>query len=106
MLSTGLDTNHLLRCSWVDLIWAGLTAHVQGVCTYLEEDVHVLPWSVLFEHRICVFPHHVIDGFDNVHHLLEQGHKSTQCGNHEVKLFLGDRVWGSLCPLAMKVIER
>ena len=73
--------------------------------SYLEEDVHVLPWSVFFKHRICVFPHHVIDGFDNVHHLLERGHGSTQSGKQEVKLF-SVTVWGSLSPLRMKGIKR
>ena len=74
------------------------------MCSYLEEDVHMLPWSVFFKHRIRVFPHHVIDGFDNVHHLLERGHRSTQCGNQEVKLFWVT-VWGFLSPLRMKVVK-
>lgn len=38
----------------------------------------MLPWSVFFEHRVCVFPHHVIDGFDNVHHFLERRYGSTK----------------------------
>lgn len=32
----------------------------------------MLSRSVFFEHGICVFPHHVVDGFDDVHHLLER----------------------------------
>lgn len=60
-----------------------------GAYTYLEEDVHVLPGGVLPEHGVRVFPHHVVDGLDDVHHLL---HRDTEAqgGNPEVKLFLGD----------------
>ena len=55
------------------------------MCSYLEEDVHVLPWSVFFKHRICVFPHHVVDGFDNVHHLLERDMEAHGVGTRKVR---------------------
>lgn len=40
----------------------------------------MLPGSVLFEHRIGVFPHHVIDGFHYVHHLLEEDTEGRTVG--------------------------
>lgn len=57
---------HLAGASPGQSVEAGAHAHA-----YLEEDVHVLPGRVLFEHRVGVFSHHVVDGFDYVHHLLE-----------------------------------
>lgn len=65
--------------------------------TYLKEDIHVLPGSILFEHRIGVFPHHVVDGLDYVYHLLEgdmEGHtvgtmRSNLLRGAEFRNFLG-----------------
>lgn len=68
-----------------------------GVYTYLEEDVHVLPGGVLPEHGIRVLPHHVVDGLDDVHHLLHRD-VEAQCGNREGKLLLGEGL-GLLIPL-------
>lgn len=37
----------------------------------LEEALHVFSRSVVLHCGICVLPHHVIDGFHDVQHLLE-----------------------------------
>lgn len=75
------------RADWPQVSWSSRP----GAHTHLEEDVHVLPGGVLLEHGICVFAHHVVDGLDNVHHLLHRD-MGAQCGNREAKLFLGDGV--------------
>lgn len=49
----------------------------------------MLPGSILFEHRIGVFPHHVVDGFDYVHHLLEGDMEAHTVGTMRSNLLRG-----------------
>lgn len=37
----------------------------------LEEALHMFSWCVVLHCRICVFPHHVIDGLHDVQHFLK-----------------------------------
>lgn len=37
---------------------------------YLEEVLHMFPWGLLPECRVCVLAHHVIDGLHDVKHFL------------------------------------
>lgn len=98
-----LATQPLLRCRGL----TGLSGSPRpGVDTHLEEDVHVLPGGVLLDHRVRVLAHHVVDGLDDVHHLLH-GDREAQGGDREVTLFSGDGL-GLLipAPLGMKAITR
>lgn len=68
--------------------------------TYLEEDIHMLPGSILFEHRIGVFPHHVIDGFDYVHHFLEGDMEAHTVGTMRSNLLRGQNLGSFRVPFA------
>lgn len=42
----------------------------KGLRCYLKEGIHMLFGCVIFQDRVCVLPHHVVDRSDDVCHLL------------------------------------
>ena len=66
-----------------------VNGRLQGPC--LEEYLHVLVWGLLFEHRVRALPHHVVDGSDDLRHLLGGNPK-------EQEMYIGERGLGG--PLA------
>lgn len=47
--------------------------NIQAVAPDLEKALHVFSRGVILHRRICVLPHHVIDGLHDVQHLLKRG---------------------------------